>query len=83
VEVSGQVMTNSLTPSHIRASVLSVSSFFMQVGGLAASAFAAVWLHATTQGIASVWKASAVVVLVVLLPLIVFHGRWKDQIVSK
>ncbi len=83
VEVSGQVMTNSLTPSHIRASVLSVSSFFMQVGGLVASAFAAVWLHATTQGIASVWKASAVVVLVVLLPLVVFYGRWKDQVVPK
>ncbi|PKL29425.1 MAG: hypothetical protein CVV46_01590 [Spirochaetae bacterium HGW-Spirochaetae-2] len=83
VEVSGQVMTNSLTPSHIRSSVLSVSSFSMQVGGLVASAFAAVWLHATTQGIASVWKASAVVVLVVLLPLVVFYRRWKDQVVPK
>jgi MFS family permease len=62
--VAEQTLLNKTIPSEIRASLLSVSSFFLQIGGLVSSLFAALWMNTPSGGIDSLWMiASAVLVL--------------------
>lgn len=74
-----QVLLNRLTPSSMRASVLSVSSFFLQAGGLVSSVFAGFWMRERTDPIASLWLICAVVTVIGLIPFLIRHRRWKTE----
>lgn len=74
-----QVMLNRLIPNHLRASVLSVSSFCLQAGGLASSAFAAWFLASEGRGIGELWIISSVVIASALIPFAFRGKRWSGQ----
>ena len=69
-QIPEQTMFNRAIPEQTRASMLSFSSFFLQIGGLVSSLFAAIWLSHASRGISSLWITLAVVGIVSLLPLI-------------
>jgi MFS family permease len=71
--VAEQTLLNRIIPSEKRASLLSVSSFFLQIGGLVSSLCAAILLHYHPQGINGLWIIASVVLIFAIIPLIVIH----------
>lgn len=67
--VAEQTLLNRVISSQRRASLLSVSSFFLQIGGLVSSLFAALWLRMTSDGIDSLWIISSLLLVLLLIPL--------------
>ena len=67
--VAEQTLLNRAIPSEKRASLLSVSSFSLQVGGLLSSLFAAFWFRIVSDGINSLWIISAAILVLSLIPL--------------
>jgi MFS family permease len=71
--VAEQTLLNRIIPSEKRASLLSVSSFFLQIGGLVSSLCAAIWLYYHPQGINGLWIIASVVLILAIIPLIGVH----------
>ena len=73
-QIPEQTLLNRIIDSPMRASCLSASSFFLQIGGFASSIFAALYLRSTQNSILSFWCITALigvsVLLLVLRPLV-------------
>ena len=75
--VAEQTLLNGTIPSQRRASLLSVSSFFLQIGGLVSSLFAALWLRIFSDGIDSLWIISSLLLVLSLIPLMTISREKK------
>jgi MFS family permease len=73
--VAEQTLLNKSIPSEKRASLLSVSSFFLQIGGLVSSFVAAIWLRIQPQGINELWATASLVLMLALIPLVVVQRK--------
>lgn len=69
-QIPEQTLLNRAIPSRMRASILSVSSFSLQIGGLVSSFFAAIWLRDGLRGIPSLWIVATIVTIVSMAPFI-------------
>lgn len=69
-QIPEQTLLNRQIPSRMRASILSVSSFSLQIGGLASSLFAAIWLRDGLRGIPSLWVVAAILTIISMVPFI-------------
>lgn len=67
--VAEQTLLNQAIPSKMRASLLSVSSFFLQAGGLLSSLFSVFWFRTFSDGINSLWIIAAGILALSLIPL--------------
>jgi MFS family permease len=69
-QIPEQTLLNREIPSRMRASLLSVSSFSLQIGGLVSSLFAAIWLHNGKWGIPSLWLIAVILTIISIAPFI-------------
>lgn len=76
--IAENVLMNRETSSHVRASILSISSFSLQSGALVASGVAGLLLRTAQGNIRLVWMIAAVVVMISVIPFI--RGTKKKEL---
>ena len=73
--IAENVLTNRETASHVRASILSISSFSLQSGALVASGVGGLLLRTTQGSINQVWMIAAAVVCLSVIPVVVSNCK--------